>query len=177
MKKKKKYWLLIIIPLALLLAYTGYTIWFRENIRHRFTGQLEQYDDNDYMLTTEDHEIYACHLPAIFWGGQNLELVSPREYIIGDESVDSNREVNEYYSLSIPFEFFSSGWDVHIVMGYADENGEIQSVMFDLDEHMNPINEAEMSAVELQKYEELKPRIEELYRKVYDMWGICNIDE
>lgn len=174
--KKKRYWLLIIIPLAFLLAYTGYTIWFREHIRHRFTEQMEDNGVGGYVVKG-DEESYYCYLPEIFWGGYNLGISSVREYIIGDSEVDSSNEVNEYYSVVIPFEFFSRGWNVHIVLGYADENGEIQSVIFDLDEHMNPIDEDSMSAVELQKYEELKPRIEELYRKVYNMWGICNIDE
>ena len=176
--KKKKLLLLLAIPVVLFLLYLGYTIWYRENIRSRFTPKMEKTESESgaYQYVGEDGYLYYLKLPDVLIGGYNMGITSGINYEM-DENGNFLGYTNEYCGISIYFRYFTTHWDVNVLQAYFDDNQELQTVTFELDENMQLRNEEEMSAVQKQLYEDMKPRIRELYDKVYNMWGICKVED
>lgn len=169
MKKK----VLIVIAILFLVGIGVYLVSaysFHVKVKNQFTGDLEQTDVNDYSLMVEE-DIYACFLSDWWKFGGNLNISSSMLY-----DTEGNI-INEYYIVTVPLVKSKNGYVFHVTLGYADENGAIKSVFYELNENMKFTNPDDISSVQAALFEDLKPRIRELYQKVYDMWGILNPDE
>ena len=169
MKKK----VLIVVGTILLIGIAAYLISaysFHTKMVNLFAKNMDQMDSNSYSLTTDD-EIYACFLSDWWEFGGNLNVSSKVKY-----DTDGNI-INEYYIVTVPLVKSKDGYVFETQLGYTDEYGNIQSVFYELNENMEFTDPDDISSVQAALFEDLKPRIRELYQKVYDMWGILNPDE
>lgn len=168
MKKK----IFIAIAAIVVICVVGYLItayvMFQKN-NEKF-GQKLTYNSatSDYTLTTDD-EIYY-YAPYAWWKiGGNIGITSRTRY---DEN---NQQINESYSATI--DISKSEYIAVIAIGYEDDEGEIKKISYQLNEKMELVDADSMSTVQEAMFESLKPRILEVYKKIYDMWGIFNPDE
>ena len=168
MKKK----IIVALAVVLVLCVVGYFVTayivFQKN-NEKF-GQKLTYNSatSDYTLTTDD-EIYY-YVPYVWWKiGGDIGITSMTKYDENDQLI------NESYAVSI--DISKSSYIADITIGYKDDEGEIKSVSYQLNEKMELVDADDMSTVQEAMFESLKPRILDVYKKIYDMWGIFNPDE
>lgn len=159
----------VALVILCVLGYFGYAyMTFQKN--NAQYGKNLTYDaaTGDYTLTTENEVYYYAPYPWWQIGG-SLGINSTMRY------GTNNQLMNEYYIVSI--DIAQSDYVVRISLGYKDKDGTIKTVSYELNEKMEFVNPEEVSTVQEALFETMRPRILELYKKIYDTWGIFNPDE
>lgn len=160
---------IVVLVILCVLGYFGYAYMTFQKNNAQF-GKNLIYDEitGDYTLDTEDEMYYYSPYPWWQIGG-SLGIVSIEGY---DEN---EQRINEYYRVSI--DIAQSDYVVRISLGYKDEDGTIKTVSYELNEKMEFVNPEEVSTVQEALFETMRPRILELYKKIYDTWGIFDPNE
>ncbi len=152
-----------------MLGYLGYAYMLFEKNNAQFGKNLPYDAATGHYTSVIGDEIFY-YAPNPWWQtGGSIGISSKMSYGEDDQLM------NEYYMVSI--DISRADYIASIDLGYEDGDGAIKSVSYELNEKMELVNPEEVSTVQEALFEEMKPRILELYKKIYDTWGIFNPNE
>ena len=188
MKSSKKQIIVVIVILSLLLiipvVYSCVFFSYRNTFIRKYTQNMTLRTDGgrwyeSQIIRSDEMDTIYCYanIPEFFSDNDAMLEFNQADWIVIEEDGDNTSIPREHFKAHIVFPRFFQEPRVWVRMDYFDDNGDIQMAFFNLDTSMHFLNEEEVSSVDREMYEKLKPRLVEVYRGIYDYWGICKLEE